>query len=122
MQNQTTTKIDESVSALLTNERYRLGYSQVKYRLEELNNKGLIDAQQFEKIRDEDILLKVKYKTYKKCLRNMIIGLLLIGISLVSALPLLRILIIPAIILLWTSFFGILSNRLSKAQMEYMKN
>jgi len=121
MENQT--KIAENISDLLTNKRFGFGYSEVKTRLEQLKENGLIDDTQFEKIRNEDILLKIKFKTYKKCLRKIVIGLILtgIGITIMITSPLRYLIIVGGIILSISSFFGILSNRLTKNQKEYLK-
>lgn len=115
--------ISENMSKLLTNERFSYGYSEVKERLEKLAADGLIDEKQFEKIRNEDILLKIKYKTYKKCVRQIIIALVLIGIGflLTSISPLRYLLIVGGLILFTSSFFGVLSNRLTKSQKTYLK-
>lgn len=115
------TKITENISELLTNKRFEFGYSEVKKRLEQYRNNELIDDKQFEKILNEDILLKIKYKTYKKCVRNIIIGLILIGIGLINTLSFRYLIIVGGIILTISSFFGILSNRLNKNEKEYLK-
>ena len=88
---------------------------------EQHRNSGLIDDKQFEKIQNEDILLKIKYKTYKKCVRKIIIGLIMTGIGLISTLPFRYLIIVGGIILFISSFFGILSNRLNKEEKEYLK-
>ena len=119
MKNQT--GITENISELLTSKRFEIGYSEVKKRLEEHRNNGLIEDKQFEKIQNEDILLKIKYKTYKKCLRKIIIGIILIGIGLISTLSFRYLITVVGIILFISSFFGILSNRLTKDEKEYLK-
>ncbi|WP_064967055.1 hypothetical protein [Tenacibaculum ovolyticum] len=121
MENQT--QITEKYSNLLTNQRFKLGYSEVKKKLEHLKNNNLIDYKQIEKVLNEDLLLKIKYKTYKKCLRNITIGLILVGSGfwLMSNLSFRYLIIISGIILSVSSFFGILSNKLTIEQKEYLK-
>ncbi|MFT7898751.1 hypothetical protein VBY74_02090 [Tenacibaculum ascidiaceicola] len=117
-------KINKNISELLTNERFKFGYSEVKKELELLKSNDLINNKQFEKIYNEDILLKIKYKTYKKALRNLIIGLVLIGTGfvLMNTLSFRYLIIVGGIILSVSSFFGILSNKLTKSQKEYLKS
>ncbi|CAM4201793.1 hypothetical protein [Zobellia nedashkovskayae] len=112
------------ITKLLTHERFQYGRLTVKEKLIQLKEKGLIDDLQFNKIQDEDILLKVKYTTYKKCVKQIVIALVLtiIGFFLVNASPLSGILIIIGFILAISSFFGITSNRLTKIQKVYLKN
>ncbi|KAF9657624.1 MULTISPECIES: hypothetical protein [Tenacibaculum] len=117
-------KINKNISELLTNERFKFRYSEVKKELEVLKSNDLINNKQFEKIYNEDILLKIKYKTYKKALRNLIIGLVLIGTGfvLMNTLPFRYLIIVGGIILSVSSFFGIQSNKLTKSQKEYLKS
>ncbi|MEC3905742.1 hypothetical protein VOI54_01790 [Tamlana sp. 2201CG12-4] len=114
---------NESISKLLTNERFELGFSEVKKRLTELKEEGLLDKTQFEKIINEDILLKIKYKTYKKCIQKIIIGLTItaIGFGLIREYSSRYLFISAGIILSISSLFGILSNRLTKIQVQYLK-
>ena len=116
--------LSESVSNLLTNQRFEYGYSRVRKKLEQLNVDGLIDEKQFEKIQDEDILLKIRYKTYKKSVRQIIIGLILtgMGFTLMGGSSLRYLFIVGGLILSISAFFGILSNTLTKNQREYLKN
>ena len=115
--------LSERGSKLLTNQRFEFGYSEVRKKLEQLKVDGLIDEKQFEKIQEEDILLKIKYKTYKKCVRQIIIGLTLtgIGFTLMGGSSLRYLFIVGGLILSISSFFGILSNKLTKNQKEYLK-
>lgn len=110
------------ISKLLTNERFILGHTEVKKRLEQLKADRSINEKQFEKIHNEDIFLKIKYKTYKKCFRLIIIGLIGIGFGLTNSSSLSYLFFIGGIILSISSFFGIISNRLTKNQKEYLKN
>jgi len=115
--------ISENVSELLTNKRFELGYAEVKGRLAKLKAEGLIDEKQFDKITDEDILLKIKYNSYKKCVRQIIIGLILVGVGfgLMDTSPVRYLFIVGGIILSISSFFGVLSNKLTKIQKAYLK-
>lgn len=114
-------KNTEDISKLL-NDRFEIGYSQVKIILEKNKIDGLIDEKQFEKIHNEDVLLKIKYRTYKKCLQQIIVGLLLIVIGLISTFSFRYLISVGGIILFISSFFGIMSNKLTKEQKEYLKN
>jgi len=49
----------------LSDKRFEKRYSETKIILDELKSQNLYDPQLIEKIKDEDILLKIKYKTYK---------------------------------------------------------
>ena len=111
----------ESITKLLTNQRFEYGYTELNEKLEQLKSDGMIDDKQFEKIKDEDILLKIKYRTYKKCIKQVIIGLLLIGTGCVVGIPLSYLFIVGGMILFISSFFGIISNRLTTNQIEYLK-
>ncbi|WP_165748745.1 hypothetical protein [Cellulophaga sp. Z1A5H] len=113
--------ISENRSKLLTNERFEFGYLEVKESLKKLKKDGLIDEKQFEKIQTEDMLLKIKYKTYKKCVRNIIIGLVLTGIGCIGNSPAIYAVLLIGIIFSVSSFFGVLSNRITKNQKAYLK-
>ncbi len=73
---------------------------------------------------EEDSLLRIRYRTYQKCKKQIIIGLVLIGIGFIlkniSTISFLVTFI--GTILSISSFFGILSNKLSKKQIESIKN
>ena len=73
---------------------------------------------------EEDSLMRIKYRTYKKCKKQIIIGSILLGAGffLDDILSISFVLIIMGIILTTSSFFGILSNRLTKTQIEALKN
>jgi hypothetical protein len=118
-----TVNLSANDSKLLTYQRFEFGYSEVKRKLKQLKVDGLIDEKQFEKIQDEDILLKIKYKTYKKCIKQIIIGLMLtgIGFGLLGDSSLRYLFIVGGLILSISSFFGISSNELTKSQKEYLK-
>ncbi|MGB3145194.1 MAG: hypothetical protein WBB24_13905 [Maribacter sp.] len=118
-----TVYLSENDSKLLTNQRFEFKYSEVKTKLKQLMVDGLIDEKQFEKIQDEDILLKIKYKSYKKCIKQLIVGLILkgIGFGLLSDSSLRYLFIVGGLILSISSFFGISSNKLSKSQKDYLK-
>ncbi len=118
-----TVNLSENDSKLLTNQRFEFKYSEVKTKLKQLMVDGLIDEKQFEKIQDEDILLKIKYKSYKKCIKQLIVGLILtgIGFGLLSDSSLRYLFIVGGLILSISSFFGISSNKLSKSQKDYLK-
>ena len=117
-------KEQAEITKFLTDERFQYGRLTVKEKLIQLKEKGSIDEEQFNKIQDEDILLKVKYTTYKKCVKQIIIalGLTLIGFILINGSPLGSLFIIIGFILAISSFFGITSNRLTKIQKVYLKN
>ena len=115
-------KIDVDTTVLLSDKRFQLSRLEVAEKLKELKNEGLIDENQIEKILSEDILLKMKYRTYKKCIRQIFIAMLLIGVGfgLMHNSPLFYSVIVGGIILFISSFFGILSNKLTKNQKLYL--
>ena len=111
----------ESVSKLVSNQRFEFRFAEVKKKLEQLKVDGLINEKQFAKIQDEDMLLKIKYRSFKKCIRQLIISLLLIGIGFMMGMSLGYLLIVGGIIVSISSFFGITTNWLSKNQRAYLK-
>ncbi len=108
---------------LLTSERFKLTHVEVKEKLIRLKSDNLISNDQFKKVMNEDLMLKIKHRTYKKCLKQFIFGLItiVIGILANNSSSFSYICIVGGIIISTSSFFGILSNRLTKNQIKYIK-
>ena len=106
-------EIRERVSVLATDKRFELIRSEVEKELLDIKDKGLIDAILFERIQNEDILLKIKYRSYKKCLRQIVIGFVLVGVGFIvlNTSSVRYLCIAGGILLMISSFFGVLSNR-----------
>ncbi len=95
---------------LLSEKRFKLGYSVVKERIELLINEDEVVEERFKKVQEEDSLLKIKYRTYKKCIRKLIIGLFLLGGGLLLDFSFKYLVLVSGVILSISSFFGILSS------------
>jgi hypothetical protein len=52
-------------------------------KLIQLKEDGLINDQEYEPVREEDVVLKIKFRTYKKCSKQLVLGLLLFGSGLI---------------------------------------
>jgi len=108
----------------LSDKRFEKRYSETKIILEELKSQNLYDPQLIEKIKDEDILLKIKYKTYKKSIKRLIFAILIIltGIFLVDN-PKIRVpLFFLGGFMFISHFFGIISNFITTDQKRYLKS
>lgn len=113
----------ENVSVLVTHHRFVLGYSNVNKKREQLYVDGLLDEEQYKKVKEEDVMLKIKYKTYKKCVRQLLVGLFMtaIGFTLLGATFLCYVFVAGGLILSMSSCYGLLFNRLTKIQKAYIK-
>ena len=69
-------------------------------------------------MKDECVMLKVKYKSFLKCRRNTFIttGLVLLSISFKHISPVFTIILVFSAIVLWSSIFGMLSNYITKEE------
>jgi len=67
--------------------------------------------------------MRIKHTTYKKCKKQIIIGVILLGVGFVlwDVWSISFLVIITGFILTISSFYGILSNRLTKTRIEYLK-
>ena len=105
-----------------TAERFKLTKSEVNNKLNILKEEQLIDNEAYENIKNEDTLLSIKRRTYQKCKKKIVIGIILIAVGLYikenSGNEFL--LTISGFILTISSFFGIISNRLTKSQVNYL--
>lgn len=105
---------------LLSEKRFELNQSDVHEKLAQLKDSGLIDDNQFDKIVEEDILLKIKYRAYKRCRIQVFVGIGLIGLGYMVHTGLIYLFAVFGAILLLSSLFGMRSNRLSKIQIRYL--
>ena len=73
---------------------------------------------------EEYSLMRIKYRTYKKCKKQIITGIILLGVGFFfeDILSISFFMIIMGVVLTTSSFFGILSNRLTKTQIDYLKD
>jgi len=108
----------------LTSERFEFSKSQTNVAIKNLKESHFKDSNLIKNIEQEDALLKIKYRTYSKCKRNLIIAVALIGIGFIlqSIIPITFYLTLFGLVLFTSSFFGLISNRLPKLKKEYFKN
>lgn len=105
---------------LLSEKRFELDQSDVHEKLAELKDHGLINENQFERVVEEDILLKIKHRTYKRCRIQVVIGIGLISIGFLVHTGLVYLFAVFGGILLVSSLFGMKANKLSKVQINYL--
>lgn len=115
--------IDKDINYLLSDKRFNLSRTEVKNSLNHLLNQNLIKKEDYDKINEEDTLIKIKYKSLKKCKNKAALSVLflIIGFLLKIVIPIFSILIIFGFILLISSAFGLQSNKLTKKQINYIK-
>lgn len=112
------------LSDYLNEKRFQFTSSAVKQKLEELQKEGKIGEQQYKEIEKQDILLRIKYKSYKKCQSQLIWAttFLVIGFWPLSSYPIAYIFIVVGFILALSALFGLKSNRISEEQKRYIKS
>ena len=68
-------------SDFLTEKRFQRTYSEALFVLEKLKKDKSINQELIGKIENDDALLKIKFRTYKKSKRNTIISFILMVVS-----------------------------------------
>ena len=116
---------DKELEIFLTNKRFRFSKSETLAAIANMKKSGM-QSHLFDEVEEEDFILSVKYKTYKRSVRKIIFALLSILFG--AFFIILRIdsfgffLIIFGIFVFTSSLFGILSNRITETQKNYLKN
>lgn len=111
-------KTEKGDKQFLTDVRFQFTRSQTIEVFNRLKSSNEVD--EIEKINEGDIFLHIKYKSYKKSIRNFIISLVLICFSLFF--QRFYFVAIIGLIICLSSLFGIRSNNISKHQKEYLIN
>lgn len=114
---------NKDINYLLSDKRFDLNRFEVKKTITQLLKENLINKEDYNTIIDEDILIKIKYNSLKKCKVKASISvlLLIIGLLLKTAIPVFSFFIIFGFIILISSAVGLHSNRLTKRQINYIK-
>lgn len=108
----------------LTEKRFDSTRSLTNKSIDELLKESQDKKRLIENIENEDIEISIKYRTYEKSKKKLIVSLVLIVLSLVfqSKSPVFGFVLIMGVIVAISSFFGILSNKLPVKIINYIKN
>ena len=108
----------------LTQNRFEKTRTETIEALKIIEDNNLSEKNIIEGINEEDILILIKMKTFKKNIRNFILAFVIIVISIFLKFisPLFLFLIIIGTIVLISSLFGIIYNRISKNKKRYITN
>ena len=108
----------------LTTKRFEKGLSESKVVFNRLRLTTPSEINNIEKIEEEDIILLVKFKTFKKCTRQIIFILItsVICILIGAFQPLIQFLLVIGVFVLISSISGVITNRITVKQKEYLKN
>ena len=92
----------------LTDERFNYSRLETKDVIKKLKENNFADAKLLDQIDKEDLLLKVKLRSYGRCEIQFLFALLIV--------------LAIAVYFFISSFFGLLSNKVSKLEKQYSTN
>lgn len=109
-------------SDFLTEKRFCKTHSETKEFLEKVQNS--YNPNLINKVENEDTQILIKYRTYKKSKKQLIISffLILLGFIFGNTIPLFYFVLIMGFIIFISSFFGMIMNRLSDDKIKYINN
>tara|TARA_R110000868_G_scaffold86347_8_gene242266 strand:+ start:67563 stop:67940 length:378 start_codon:yes stop_codon:yes gene_type:complete len=108
----------------LTDERFNYSRLETKDVIKKLKENNFADAKLLDQIDKEDLLLKVKLRSYGRCEIQFLFALLIIVLSLFlkNLSSIFYIVLAIAVYFFISSFFGLLSNKVSKLEKQYSTN
>lgn len=115
---------DFDYAKFLTTERLNYSRLQTQDVIKRLKETNFKDLELLHRIENEDVLMKVKLRTYKRCKIQLFVSLivLIIGLLLNSVNQLFFMIIIVSIYFFISSFLGMRTNKISKLEEQYSTN
>ena len=109
-------------SEFLSEKRFNRSHSETIIIIEKIKTDNTIDSNLIKQIEEEDIILKIKLRTYEKCKRKTIISFIVIVVCylLASKFVLLYYVVAIGFFVLISSFFGVQANKISPKQKDYI--
>ncbi len=112
------------INTLFTEKRFKTSKSEVTKILEELDDSTSNYKKLIERVLDEDIQLKIRFKTFKKCRRNFLLSCvaIVVGAWFGAKVPALYLLLVIGVLVLISSVIGMIKNRLSSEKRKYLRS
>lgn len=108
----------------LTKERFKYSSIETKDVIKKLRANNFTDVSLLDHIEKEDLLLKIRLRSYNRCKTQFFVSLpvILLGLIFINQFSIFYIVTAVALYFLISSFFGLRSNKISKLEKQYSTN
>tara|TARA_R110000868_G_scaffold408912_1_gene693202 strand:- start:43 stop:420 length:378 start_codon:yes stop_codon:yes gene_type:complete len=108
----------------LTAERFKYSRLETQDVLKKLRTTNYSDVALLDQIEKEDLLLKIKLRSFNKCKFQFLVSIpvIIVGLIFKNQFSIFYIVTAVALYFLISSFFGLRSNKISKLEKRYSTN